>query len=215
MIERMDWDSRYFGCEMYRIDAPTQECVDEAKANGAGRVQWRGRADHDVTCLAINMGFRLVDDLVVMRRGLDGLPLQSPNNGMLLSHPTLEEAEVLLRMGDFPHSRIGPLGYGHYLAKGDRLGILLDGQWAGLSAWSERNGLIYLDLLFVVPRAQGQGIGKKLLTSTLYEMRRLARGDEVETATWVQEQAALRLYRNGGFRAVERRQTWWLDLEAT
>lgn len=226
-IDRLDWDSDHFGIEIYQLKFPVgtagsvpriETDVHEAHELGARLVLRRLLAISKEIYPLINGGFQMGDDMVTMTAGRTAGPL----SGLTRQRRNGDSSESVL-VGPFPSSRFetipalasrgGSSGvYRHYLdeAVSGRI-VLRDGIHAGFTAWSIQDNVGLLDMVIVQERWRGKGLGTTLVGDTLRDMA--DRGlSGCQATTWVNEPAALAVYRKAGFHAYRRIQTWWKEL---
>ncbi len=85
--------------------------------------------------------------------------------------------------------------------------IVVDGIELGLRALEWRPGCVYLARLYLLRRAQGQGIGSAVLHDLQTQARAAGRGIELQVLKV--NTAAQRFYARHGFERVGERQEYW------
>jgi dTDP-4-amino-4,6-dideoxy-D-galactose acyltransferase len=220
-IERLEWDSDFFGFGVGRIPAKrltsseAAECARQARALDLRCVYFLADpGDPDTWRAAIEAGFDPVDIRVEL--ALDRLPNGRPASNCVLAGPNDLTATVGLARGAFEASRFFrdrrfPAGKAEELfsiwtesgiirADGFTVLLRLDEGPAGFASARVSSGDSgRIELVAVSPAARGRGVGLQLLDACLAELSR--RGvARVSVVTQGSNDAAQRLYERAGFR---------------
>lgn len=216
-LERLDWDSEYFGLEIYQTSMLGRLTHNAAKEAGVELLLWRGLPLPLTFATLVDAGWQMADDMVTMRMPLrrtgskpvwtEPMPSDDPFARYLVSHFPLSRFETIPLLRD----NGGSAGvYRHYL-QNNLMALNAGGHLKGLTAWRAIGKEAFLDLIVADERDRGHGIGTMLIDDVLDAMA-LEGCEWAETTTWLTEPAALALYRKAGFKAVSRLQTWWVAL---
>ncbi len=232
----LDWDSLFFGRRIATIVGAPRDADDltaviaAANAQGVECVYLLSDLEDLAAIRAIeSAGARLVDVRMTFERGLAALGQPGAREGIRTAEPvdvpalralaaTSHGSSRFYADGRFPRDLCDEMfatwierscgGWADTVQVADA-----DGRVSGYTTGHVReNGRGEIGLVAVDSRAQGQGLGAKLVTATLHVLR--DRGaTNVTVVTQGRNIAAQRLYQAQGFR-TQRVQTWhhlWLD----
>lgn len=235
-LRLLDWDSAFFGVRIASLAEPPRDAADLAGAVQAARRMGVECAyvlcdveDQGAIRALSAAGARLVDVRMTFERGLADLPPRAAESITRAARaddvPALRELAAASHEssrfyadGRFPRERCEELfatwiqksceGWAQVVRVAE-----IDGGVRGYTTGHVReDGRGEIGLVAVDPRAQGVGLGTKLVVSALHALRALG-STRATVVTQGRNIGAQRLYQGQGFR-TQRVQTWhhlWLD----
>jgi dTDP-4-amino-4,6-dideoxy-D-galactose acyltransferase len=227
-VRLLDWDSRFFGIPIGRVDFPPDRLNPGAIASALRAAENMKLAclylqmpfvSPEVTAFCARPDFLLVDiKTVLSKRPASEAPPEEPGWSVVTPeeahHPVLEDiTEAVSQTSRFRFDpRFGMAGaarlYRTWLRNSleggfvsDFLVAAKDGRAEGFITLRTKDGAPHIDLLGVAGEARGRGVGGRLIRAA--EARVKTRGgDRLNVVTQGHNIAALRTYQAAGFRIV-------------
>lgn len=235
-LRLLDWDSAFFGRRIATLIVPPRDTADlsdtvhAARRMGVECVYVLSDVEDQAAIRALSeIGARLVDVRLTFERGLADLAPRTSETATRAAReadvPALRELAAashdssrFYADGRFPRERCEELfatwiaksfaGWAEVVRVAD-----VEGEMRGYTTGHAReDGRGEIGLVAVDPRAQGVGLGTKLVVSALHALRDLGLS-RATVVTQGRNIGAQRLYQGQGFR-TQRVQTWhhlWLD----
>ena len=229
-VERLPWDSEFFGFPIARISGVGPEgggldaAVDTCRSQDVACAYFLcGAGEPGTIVAAIRRGFRLVDVRVTLRAALERevRPAPGARDAREDDLPALRSlARSLFRDsrfftdGKFAVARVEDL-FGRWIERDVETGIVAvverEGGIAGFATARTGGSEAAIGLVGVAPESRGRGVGRQAVSALLGRLS--GRAAAVRVVTQARNVGALGLYESLGFRtvSVEAWLHWWAD----